>query len=479
MANTRFIIGNKMKKIIKIFLISIGVLLIIILALLYYSISVIDTAPYFETTYYTNTIEKIDSSINNKIILEGNLLAGFAKINITPKIVEGDQNPSYGEFNSIKLSGFGDGKYATGVHDSIFAKAVAIKVGDNLQILLSADLLLMPPKVVKKVEENLKNQSEIQRNQILFGATHTHASIGNCIPGYVGAEFGGEYQPEVVEWLSTKLTTLIFNSIIDLQSSKLSSGYVHVPELISNRIIGETGRLNDRFTIVSIIQENGKKCVIGIFGAHATVLGPWNDQFSGDYPGYFQNSLQNKGIDFAMFFAGTVGSHTNRGIGSKFDRSKYIGETLADSALAVLQDMEYTSKVRYSFISTEIEIPKLQVIYLAERLRLSPEIGHRLFPNFNSTYIQSFAINNLLWISMPCELSGEYAIDLQNALELKGFYSAITSFNGQYLGYVVPAKYYNYDHYESRLMGWFGPSMGDYIMELNYKLASNLIGSKL
>ncbi|NOX67336.1 MAG: hypothetical protein GXO85_16435 [Chlorobi bacterium] len=80
---------------------------------------------------------------------------------------------------------------------------------------------------------------------------------------------------------------------------------------------------------------------------------------------------------------------------------------------------------------------------------------------------------------MPCELSGEYAIDLKNALELKGYNSAITSFNGQYLGYIVPAKYYYFDAYESRLMGWFGPSMGDYLMELDYTVADSLTGTKL
>ena len=80
---------------------------------------------------------------------------------------------------------------------------------------------------------------------------------------------------------------------------------------------------------------------------------------------------------------------------------------------------------------------------------------------------------------MPYELSGEYGIDLKNALELKGYNSAFTSFNGQYLGYIVPEKYYYYDTYEARLMGWYGPSMGDYLMELNYKLADALTGVRL
>ncbi len=445
----------------------------------YYSISYIDTTPYYETEYYSNTIEKLNTEISTRNITEGNLKSGFGRINITPKIVGGVQNPSKGEFNNIRLAGFGNGQNAKGVHDSIYVKAIAIDVNGNMIILVSADLLMMPYSLVQKVEAKLKNRSDITRKQLYFGATHTHASVGNCIPGYVGDKFEGEYQPEVVDWLSDRITEVILISVSDLRPSQFASEFIHAPNLVSNRIIGKSGRLNDKLTVTSIKQLNGRSAAVGVFAAHATTIGAWNNEFSCDYPGYFQRGLENKGVDMVMFFAGTVGSHTNKGKGSKFDRSKYVGEALADSALIVLNKMKYSNSVRFSTVSAEIEIPKLQVYYIADGLRLSPEIGHELMPEIKSINLQALILNNLLWITMPCELSGEYAIDLQNALELKGFNSAITSFNGQYLGYIVPAKYYYSDYYESRLMGWYGPSMGDYLMELNYTIADSLTGFKL
>ncbi|VAX19654.1 hypothetical protein MNBD_IGNAVI01-1234 [hydrothermal vent metagenome] len=468
-----------MKKWLKVLLVTLGVIFIIIAAVLYYSISYIDTTPYFETEYYSNTIKKLNKALGSREKTEGKLQAGFAKINISPRMVKGAEDPSKGEFNNIKLAGFGGGQIATGVHDSIYAKAIALKVNDDLIVLVSGDLLLMAPEVVNKVEENLKTRSEINRKQIYFGATHTHSSIGNCIPGFVGEKFGGKYEPQVVNWLAEKLTSLILKSVSDLQPAQIASGYIHSPNLITNRIIGKTGRLNDKFTLVSIKQLKGKQTVIGIFGAHATTIGDWNSEFSGDYPGYFQRGLEQRGVDMAMFYAGTVGSHTNKGKGSKFDKSKYIGEALADSAMIVLDKMKYSDDVNLSAVAVQIEIPKLQMIYIDDNLRLSPEVGQKLMPEMKRIYLQAFVINNLIWIAMPCELSGEYAIDLQNALELKGYDSAITSFNGQYLGYIVPAKYYYFDAYESRLMGWFGPSMGDYLMELDYTVADSLTGTKL
>ncbi len=469
-----------MKKYLKKLLIIFGILIAILIIVLLFSVSRIDKTPYFKTEYYQNTIKKLGGVLGNREITKGKLLAGFASINITPNIVKGDQNPSKGQFNNIRLAGFGDGKMAVSAHDSLYAKAVALKINDNLIILVSADLLFMPPEVVQKVEEKLKNDTDISREQLFYGATHTHASLGNCVPKFAGRLFGGEYQPKVINWLAEKISKLILKSVSDLKASQFASAYINAPDLIYNRLVGNKGRENDKLSIMSLKQINGKQAVIGVFAAHPTIISSWNDEFSGDYPGYFQRELENKGVDMAMFFAGTMASQTNYGKGAeKHIEAKYVGKSLADSAIHILKQMQYVDSAKISSISSEIEIPKLQAIYIADDLRLSPNVAQLLLPKLEPVHLQAFVLNNFLWITMPCELSGEYAIDLKNALELKGYNSVITSFNGQYLGYVIPAKYYFFDSYESRNMGWFGPSMGDYLMELNYMIADSLTGFKL
>ena len=41
-------------------------------------------------------------------------------------------------------------------------------------------------------------------------------------------------------------------------------------------------------------------------------------------------------------------------------------------------------------------------------------------PKLQSVPLQALKLNHLIWIAMPYELSGEYGIDLKNALELEG-----------------------------------------------------------
>ena len=42
----------------------------------------------------------------------------------------------------------------------------------------------------------------------------------------------------------------------------------------------------------------------------------------------------------------------------------------------------------------------------------------------------------------------------------------VTSFNGEYLGYLIPSQYYSINHRETRITNWFGPYTGDYTVDL-------------
>ena len=42
----------------------------------------------------------------------------------------------------------------------------------------------------------------------------------------------------------------------------------------------------------------------------------------------------------------------------------------------------------------------------------------------------------------------------------------ITSFNGDYVGYVISPRYYHLESYEARVMSFFGPNLPDYFDEI-------------
>jgi neutral ceramidase len=60
----------------------------------------------------------------------------------------------------------------------------------------------------------------------------------------------------------------------------------------------------------------------------------------------------------------------------------------------------------------------------------------------------------------------------------EGYEAFVSSFNGSYVGYIIPGKYFDLNNYETRLMGWFGPTMGDYILDLIEKMINDIIPKK-
>ena len=76
-----------------------------------------------------------------------------------------------------------------------------------------------------------------------------------------------------------------------------------------------------------------------------------------------------------------------------------------------------------------------------------------------------------VWVSTPCDFSGELALSVKNALRPRGIEVVVTSFNGDYIGYVIGSRYYHMDGYEPRLMSFFGPNVPDYLQELVQSLA--------
>ena len=459
----------------KIFLKITGVVVFVVILLLFLAIQKVDYTPYFETGYYKTTKARLDSLTKELSNEKGKVYIGFGLESITP-VLNGDQDdPETGQFVRIPLAGYGgrQGAPATGIHDSLFVKSVAVRVGDRTIVLTGADLLIMPPEVSKQVTERVSEKTGLDRGDLFFSATHTHSSVGAWSGGKVGEMFGGAYNPNVVNWLSIRIAKSIEEAVNDLKPGKIGVGNFDGTGYVTNRLVGEDGLVDTDFVFVVAEQDNGKKGIIGSFDAHATTLGDWNMETSGDYPGYWQRKLEREGYDMAVFHAGSVGSHTYRSHGDKFEKSRYIGEALADSVLKYSALVSLSDTITLNAMTLKVEIPEFQV-RVSDGLRLNPSVAGKLFPEIGEVYLQALRISDLIWATTPSDFSGETAITFKNAMHKRGFHALVSSFNGAYTGYIIPCKYYHLDAYESRLMNWFGPAYNPYINYLTGEMMSEI-----
>jgi len=451
---------------IKRFEIILGIILLSVMLVSCFSTSRVERTSYLRADYYQKSVARIDSLKSATEIVIGTIKAGFAKVSITPGLNNIKDIYSEGKFIEVPLAGYGarKGKSATGIHDSIFVKAVALKVDRQTLVFVSADLLIMPPNIIDSVTILLSKQG-IRREQLFFSATHSHSSIGGWANGYVGKEFAGNENKNLQRWLVLQISKAVTSAIADLRPARIGSGWFNADSYTRNRVIGESGTKNNDFSFIALEQIGYRKAIIGSFSAHSTTMGSDNMEISADYPGYWERKIEGTSADLALFFAGSVGSQSPVGKGDGFDRPRFIGESLADSLNEHLPQVVLNDKITFSAISLKVQLPGYH-IRLTTKISLSSFLSKKLMPFPENVYLQALRIGNMIWITTPCDFSGEYALQIKNSLASKGFNVIVTSFNGSYVGYVVPGRYFYYDQYESKLMGWFGPNMGEYTMDL-------------
>ncbi len=435
-----------------------GSLLLILVIIIAFSIRPVDYTPYFLTSYYQTTLDSLkiweDRLLDFPKLPEGNeSLAGFSKISITPG-------------TGVPLAGYADrnGLPNHGVHDSLFASTLAIKSGDQEVLFVGLDALIFPRNLADAVITQVSSKTGLKRHQILFGATHTHSGPGAWQKGWLAQKFAGNYDDTSFQFLTQQICKSILAAHANLSPAKIGFSSVNLPEYTKNRLVKEKGTIDPEFSFGIVEFADSRQVVWGSYSAHATTLSGENMLYSGDYPGYWVRRIGDQAGGQAFFMAGGVGSHSPKGIGHDFERSRFIGEATADIVLKYVKTVQFDDVWPVFSIGIKVNLPEPH-IRISNHWRLAPWLAKKIVFE-NETYLQIMRIGKTLIIGAPADFSGELAAQLKDYAYRQGYRLVVTSFNGSYIGYIVPSKYYHLDEYESRLMSFFGPTIGDYFPDL-------------
>ena len=423
------------------------------------TIAPVDKTPLSESRYYQLAQQKLDS-LNSSYTLQDSkyFKAGWAKTNITP------QYP-------LPLAGYGarKGVFVSTVHDSVWARGFVFDNGFNKSAIITLDLLIIPPAVTKALRILLPEIGYSQ-DQIFLSATHTHCSVGGWADSWIGTQFAGEYQNEIVNDLAIAIITTIKKAETNLVSAKVGYARYDASPFTRNRLVGEKGSRDTWLRVVKIQQESGAVALITTFAAHATVLSHRQMNYSRDYPGALVDSLENiTNVDFAAFCAGAVGSHSPVTKGGKsYNKIALLASNLKSLIGANVSSIPINKVQQSGTIRFDVPLRKPH-IRVGANWRVRPWIFEKL-TEVSPAYISLLRIGNIAFIGTPCDFSGELtaAIDEKaNALDLNVL---VTSFNGGYIGYITKDEWYNLKEYETFVMNWFGPYNGAYFVNLIQRL---------
>lgn len=436
----------------------------------------VDHRPALRQSYHAETLARLQAVLATNQPHTGELDAGFGRALLTPILGASPAHPASGKFGSIPLAGYGDrkGRPASGIHDDLFVKAVALRVGGRLGIMAAADALIVPEEVCQIAVSRLAAELGLSREQVYLGATHTHASIGGWAEGPVGEAFAADFLPGVREWFADRIVEAARLALADLKPAMVGQGRFVAREFVRNRLVGDLGRVDPEFSFLVLQQQDGAKAVLGSFSAHATVLSGDVMEFSGDYPGAWQRAVERGTGGTAVFFAGGVGSHSPVPGERGFIGAERMGNTLGAMLLDELPSVAMTNQVPFALAGVDVTLPPLNW-RITDGVRFRPWAADALLRAPERVFVQALRIGDIVWMSTPCDFSGELALEIKDLARARGADAVVTSFNGSYIGYVIPNRYYHLPGYEPRVMSFYGPNTTDYLDEILRKLALHVI----
>ncbi|NIJ51377.1 neutral/alkaline non-lysosomal ceramidase N-terminal domain-containing protein [Dyadobacter arcticus] len=438
---------------LKILLKIIGSVVLLLLLAIATMVTTMDHTPYKEMPYYGRWKKIISEVKADTSGSTGTFRAGWAKVNITPS-------------SPTPTAGYGNrkGKLYTSVHDSVYVRAMVVDNGSTQAAIIAADLLIIPPTVIKALQSKL-TEKEIPFDQVFFGATHSHNSIGGWGTGISALFFSGKFEQATVD----RLADAFFQAIVQAKAAMEPVKLTYLESIdsvdIRNRLVGEEGGIDPEIRSAAFTTQSGEKAILSSFAAHSTVLNSKNIVLSRDYPGTLVDSLEKGRYNFAMYMAGAVGSMGPIEKGTDdFDEVKNQAFGVQSALLSSSTIREVSKSAVLGAITLPLPLrdpsPRVTMNIVLRSWAFKQAFGE--YPVF----IKALRIGNILMVGMPCDFSGELMKELDAYAKTKGLNLMVTSFNGGYIGYITHDKHFDKDLYETKTMSWYGPYNGAYLQEV-------------
>jgi neutral ceramidase len=429
---------------------SVRILVVVVAALAVLAIATVapvDRTPFEEQPFFSEMEQRIGEI--EPLMLEGKLEAGWSRVNITP------QYP-------MPMAGYAPRSAFETVHDSLYARILSFRASYHTVSIVSVDLLLFPAVLRDRLRE--KADSAKVGKYLYLSATHTHNGIGGWDDSFVGRLSLGTFSRSWIESAANQLVKALRD--IEYLPSQVNYWQTDASELVENRVDRVDGKTDGAIRGIELTRSDSSTAILYTFSAHPTSIDRHSRELSGDYPAAVTERLEHR-FDFAVFLAGMVGSH-------RFAGTDLTGYPFIDNVADVLEE-----KIEHRRRGTVLATPAVQFMTVPiefgpSQLRIADNwkvrdwlFGALLRPLQGEAVV--LEIGNTVLIGLPCDFSGEiYNVEGLGALaESEGKKLIITSFNGDYIGYITLDRHYDESSAEEiRALNWVGPGYGRYFKSI-------------
>src|SRR5437016_12173637 len=232
------------------------------------------------------------------------LRAGVAKTVVTPDVHK----------NKVYLAGFGHNRIATGVHDNLYARCLALAAGGQILVLCSVDVIGLFYDDVLKIREQMKVQAP-EVSHLIVASTHVHEgpdTLGLWGPDPLHTGMDENY----LDSLDSQIVSTAVRASHSMQAARLELSRDDHPLLGMLQSVDRPPIVKDPYLFVMRLTSVDAGLPIAVlvnWSGHPETLGGENTEITADYPHWLCQYVENHLGGTAIFFSGSIGKVSTLG----------------------------------------------------------------------------------------------------------------------------------------------------------------------
>lgn len=225
----------------------------------------------------------------------------------------------------VYLGGYGAGpeREATGVHDGVQARALAVRAGGDGVALLKLDLPGLGNRQIDEIRRRVSAASDLDPQAVLVASSHAHSA-----PDFQG--LWGGVPASYRTYLVDRATEAVLDAVESVDRARARVGAVDAP---SDLTFNRRGWGVTDTTLTTIQFLSGSETVGSLinFAAHPVVLSNENTLVATDYVGPLERAVEDAHGGTALFVTGAIGDVNPTGPGGGDTSEAASNGTLADA----------------------------------------------------------------------------------------------------------------------------------------------------
>ncbi len=339
------------------------------------------------------------------------------------------------------IAGDANNRQFTGVHDSLYVKAIVISDSRNHLAIISFDCIGMLYPTLQEIRREITSKipaSEFDPSHIVMSSTHTHSG-----PDVVGIYGPDQLTSGVDSVYMKKIVQTSVDAIFEAWQNRQEAKMVYAETEFGNDWvynISDSLNLDRSLSVIQFMDKEEKSlATLTNFACHPTIMDGATSLVSSDYPGamYAQLNKDLGGVNFFLY--GSSGGWVQPEYEPKtFESVDRRGRELALAVENVLKNatpMEQTA-IEYKSLAFKLPVSNQGFQQLA-----AAGVINRIITDSVETEIAWFSIGNAQFVTHPAETTPTHSKESKKLMNNLGpkFVLAV-AMDG--LGYILTPEFY-------------------------------------